>query len=502
MPGDRGVPDQSIQYSQLERGEGDRKGEMLPRCSGEGAGHSISYGKVLKGNRRTAILNGKILHADSINRSEIDDKKTKPLGDLHDFKLNSNNSDEVDKIVHFFNLYADNIIGTDSQDDVKDFFFNQLAPLDSQTFDRGTVSEETIRLLSEGYQESVPDSANQALEVGKLADKLGVKMLGQKGATGSIKLRDVKGKGVAIFKSMNEANDRVVRKIEKRAKSFFGITRPTQLLAGGQGTSKQVAEVVSYDLAENLGFKDIVPETVFGEVEGKIGSIQKFGKGFVEAKEQEKLINSDRFTPEAREKVMKMCVLDYLIGGLDTHAENWMVKVGFDENQEEIITDIIKIDNGNSFPERHPKVNDVVIRKNQFSWGTFPFAKNPPSDELKKMINNITVDEWHNALQGCRDNYEDKFKVNQNVRNGGMEEEYRNQQDYLKTFFNSDVEVSGKKRLKVLHKWANSKEGTLKELSALKSDAEMDEYINPPAPNMARQSRLSLRLSRIRRTFV
>jgi hypothetical protein len=281
----------------------------------------------------------------------------------------------------------------------------------------------------------------------------GIKPILNKGATGSRLFVDAKGKLIGVFKEMKPAKT-LKRTAEIGLKKLAGIARPTDYLPGKSEKAKYFAEKIAYELDRKLGF-GIVPETKTVVIDGKKGTLQlavehgnaEAKKVFATSKDEIKLDSGGLFL------VQKFFVLDYLMGNLDRHMENWMV--GVDKRNYLVLLDAI--DNGNSFPETHPTGADFQIRKNQYQWGAHPFSEMELSPEIREEIKKITPD---------------------SLRAFFAEQKALEKDDpFAPTFFSQKMIDNTIKRLEVLHKIADTAGSTPKMLSQLKSDAEMDAFL-------------------------
>lgn len=95
-------------------------------------------------------------------------------------------------------------------------------------------------------------------------------------------------------------------------------------------------EIAASSLAEILGFDDMVPTTTLRRQGTQEGSIQRFVGGAPEAADVEE---EKRF--DGPEDAGRAAAFDYLIGNMDRHAGNWLLKDG----------KLVLIDNGLAFPE-------------------------------------------------------------------------------------------------------------------------------------------------------
>jgi len=114
---------------------------------------------------------------------------------------------------------------------------------------------------------------------------------------------------------------------------------------GTSSLGAAISEVNSYRLSRAMGsgFDQLVPETAFREAEGMLGTIQR------EVPENGLLNKNLRQESDLREDYRKAAILDFVIGNLDRHEDNFLFGVerddeGYDNNR------IRLIDNSFSFP--------------------------------------------------------------------------------------------------------------------------------------------------------
>ena len=100
-----------------------------------------------------------------------------------------------------------------------------------------------------------------------------------------------------------------------------------------------IREAAASDVARILGMADLVPSTGQASIRGSEGSLQQFVPDAQPAHEAEESGRDIYGTPE---DAARAAILDYIIGNVDRHTENWMVRPD---------GKIVLIDNGLSFPE-------------------------------------------------------------------------------------------------------------------------------------------------------
>lgn len=121
-----------------------------------------------------------------------------------------------------------------------------------------------------------------------------------------------------------------------------------------------VNEVNAYRMAQVMGrgFEDLVPETVFREIKGRIGTIQR-----------EVLRNEDHHYSMVRDSRLmradyrKAAIFDFIIGNMDRHSDNFIFSPIPGQGLR-----IRLIDHSFSFPQGYGKgsVNDCYFSDNYF----------------------------------------------------------------------------------------------------------------------------------------
>lgn len=281
--------------------------------------------------------------------------------------------------------------------------------------------------------------------------------------------------GKAIYKDMTPKDLSLKRTIEISFKKLLKSVRPTELLPGGVPESKGFSEKVSYDLDREFKF-DLVPETNFinkpiGKgLQGDVGSLQIFLKPTEEELKEDpkaKYIEAKDFKPKIpptkEEKIIfqKFIILDYLIGNLDRHEENWMLLL----DKEGRIKKIGVIDNGNSFPERNPMGKDTNVLKNQYKWGEHPYSTYKFEQETVDFLQTITEEKLIDFLKSKK-------------------EELKGH-PHAETFFSDQMIQNSLERLRVMKEVVNTN-STPKALSQIKTGKAIENCLmNRSSPSQA-----------------
>ena len=241
----------------------------------------------------------------------------------------------------------------------------------------------------------------------KLAEEVGAKAISAKGATGTLILKGLSGKSLAVFK-LSESHVSWIVFVKNWFKANFGLGQLSFL--SRKKMAQPLAEKASYIVSRELGF-NLAPATERTEIGKKAGVFIIFIKNDKEEPFQEQAIsdvkqagqvvkterlkyqeaktaleqednfaNKTEYSPEELTTFQKFAVFDYLIGNLDRHTENWFVTIK-DEKLQKIKT----IDNANSFPKKLPRPGSRALH-NQYQWKNLGIAAQPWTDETKRFV--------------------------------------------------------------------------------------------------------------------
>lgn len=97
-------------------------------------------------------------------------------------------------------------------------------------------------------------------------------------------------------------------------------------------------EAAASELADALGFGDLVPATTTTSIRGRVGSVQDFSDGATAAAKM-----GDQEKYDGKHDLARAATLDYILGHSDRHDNNWLVKDG----------KLVLIDNGLSLPHTY-----------------------------------------------------------------------------------------------------------------------------------------------------
>lgn len=214
------------------------------------------------------------------------------------------------------------------------------------------------------------------IEKAKMAGQFGLVKASSKGLTGSYFVEWVSAKKTAdetlafskigVFKPDNK-NTTLKVKIQNLFKRIFW----GQLhYLSRKKRAQPLAELASYKTNQFLGF-DISPHVKAVTLDGKVGTMQKFIQGFEEAKDHVELFaDKNNFTTEGWRQYQEMTLFDTLIGNLDRHDENLLIK--FEDGK---IAQLKAIDNANSFPQKKVGRLIKIAAHNRYKWKRFAVSE-------------------------------------------------------------------------------------------------------------------------------
>jgi hypothetical protein len=236
--------------------------------------------------------------------------------------------------------------------------------------------------------------------------KLGEVGESEKGTTGTSLVFDYRKDGtkrlLGVFKPDGEYSPTSVR-INTYFKKQWGQLSHLS----NKPLAQPIAERVAYEASLFFGL-DSVPPSKLVEMNQIKGVFQLAVQTVVKTRENEQQSTKNIKLQEAKdfmtpsnnilndpnrefktsevEAFQRFALLDFLIGNLDAHEENWFVK--FDEERNEI-THIIGIDKANSFPSKNPQ-NRSGPGKNQYKWRDTPIAAKPFTEQMKILMGTLS----------------------------------------------------------------------------------------------------------------
>jgi hypothetical protein len=289
-------------------------------------------------------------------------------------------------------------------------------------------------------------------------------------------------KGYGIHKDADEADPasvplsiRAARTSELWLKGAVGLTRPTNFLAGESPYSKACSEVSSRNFADGFGFNNdkdhpLVPLTALvhepGKTDGPKGTFQEFVQGYELAEKVD--IDLNTLSKEEKLLFLKFIMFDFLIGNLDRHDKNWMIKI---ENGK--LVGIAAIDNGNAFPVKLPvdRFADSRVRKRQYEWRSHILANMKIDDETMNELrafarDNKITDEA--KLQSFVSQERDLFLASRDV----------DISNHANVFCCQEMRDMLALRAKGLQAWLDSETPTVGSLAALQSAQEIYTFLD------------------------
>lgn len=239
---------------------------------------------------------------------------------------------------------------------------------------------------------------------GTLAVDLGVGTVPtKKGIHGTLFVKSLEGKFLGVFKSI----DTPFTLKKKFGEVVDALHQNQRSLLNPSPYVYQCSEKAAYLVASQLNFKHLAisPVEIITLEENK-GAFLVFAKKVVEAKEiAQEIEGKVDYSEEELNRFQSFIIFDFLIGNMDRHLDNWMVK------WKSGIKKIVPIDNANAFPRFTPKLYQYGSWRNQYAWRKLKIARMNFTEETKnfvkmnlreeaveKMLAAIDADENINAL--------------------------------------------------------------------------------------------------------
>ncbi|MEC7839906.1 MAG: hypothetical protein VX777_07685 [Chlamydiota bacterium] len=303
--------------------------------------------------------------------------------------------------------------------------------------------EGTIDSEDSGYK------MRKAISKAKLMFMLNVGLSANKGATGSIVISWFGQKPIGIFKP-KKTNESTLESIVNWWK-YQLQTQVSHLKTAAMARPR--AEVAAHILDTHLGVGITCP-TVLTEFKGEIfkskllnGSFQLYARDTVEAAEIKAILDcKEEFHEDEIKNFQMMTILDYLMGDLDGHEENWLVKKG----KGCLIAKLYKIDNANSFIKSNPERAFLTDCK-QYVWSEWVIAEKEFVDCSKKLMLSLTSELIEQVIDNI--NHE------------------------LPLFLDEDIIRLLKQRARVLFTLASLEIATPKFLGQLQTDEEIEGFL-------------------------
>ena len=298
---------------------------------------------------------------------------------------------------------------------VSNFFFNKLAPLSENIYDRNQIQGKTLSVLRDTLTEenSQKNNAKKRSEFkeefldAKLATYLGVRPVKPSaGNSESYILKDINHRKVGIFKtstgdSLSRKSPFLPLRIRNNFLYFIGFGGSIFKHVAGKC---HISEVASYKMAKKIGSESI-PTTKIVNLDPlgykrkndnvtADGSFQLFVSNTVEAKE---FLNIDKnykkSTKLKKRRIEKklpkplaedLMINDVIEGNMDRHAENWLIQANKRKAKK-----IVLIDGGIAFSPTH--ADSIFEAHKLYRWATFKlkFAQKRFSPEAKIRIKEI-----------------------------------------------------------------------------------------------------------------
>jgi hypothetical protein len=215
----------------------------------------------------------------------------------------------------------------------------------------------------------------------RLALELGIQPNRNKGANGTTILHSTTGKALGVFKVGEKDAPFIIRIKNMFKRILFG-----QLSHLKSSPLIQPQTEVACFLADTFFGFHLTPPSKMTLLGKKKGAFQLFLKDYQEAKEKIDVFKNPKTKIiKGIDLFQKMAIFDYLIGNLDRHEENWLVKLT-EDGSEVSLQELKMIDNANSLMKKNPSVFNKIWIKSQYKWKHLPLAQQLFSPELKEFV--------------------------------------------------------------------------------------------------------------------
>lgn len=329
------------------------------------------------------------------------------------------------------------------------------------------LREDKQKASIEGMGDQEKKKTQRKIAKGGLAINLGRGVKANKGATGTLIIKDINGKPVGIHK-VSEKDVPLWTRIKNIIKSIFG----GQLSCLSKAHLAQPrSERAAYLVSRELGF-GVAPSSLEATIQNKVGVFQVFvnknkdrgavsdvkntvfelkkykkpltsiknGNGedqtlYPKGKDEDSYIEAEkevtkhiRMIDQVDKKGMfyeselilfqKFAIFDYLIGNLDRHGLNWLITVSPDKK----ITSIRAVDNANAFPKKQPAKNSSAA-KNQYAWKSFNIAEQEFTHIVKQFVkDNLNPDKIKNVIKVIKEDLKGNSEEDPGFLDNDMEE--------------------------------------------------------------------------------
>lgn len=215
--------------------------------------------------------------------------------------------------------------------------------------------------------------------------------INDKGATGSTIVSWFGKKKIAIFKP--EDKQQFISEV---------LTNQFKYLMGWQIShfkkalnAQPKAEVAAHIIAEYFGLEITCP-TKLVKLGLSKGSFQLWAQGMEEIQDIYNLLESaPEFHPKEVLFFQMMAALDFLLGNLDCHGGNCLIRTG---KGGILIDELRKIDNANTFIT-HNTTRKMITDSKQYVWNSLKIAKEEFCQEAKEIMLKMTEEAINEAVE-------------------------------------------------------------------------------------------------------
>ncbi len=275
-------------------------------------------------------------------------------------------------------------------------FFKAIAKNGSKVFQHHEISRDLQNILSPELAQlreqktdrtlacSISHRAQRKIAKAKLAMELGIEpACNDQGLTGSSICLSSSGKKIGLFKDLLTCGHSFRMKIQNFFRKIVGL-RGQVSICRNHGTIPALYAEVSASIVDQFFQINLTPVTKTVELGNKKGSFMVWANGHCEAS---KITFHPAPTSDELFLFQRMAIFDYLIGNLDRHLGNWLVKQEYGH-----IVSLATIDNANAFIEENPREGwcDYFVRRNQYLWKKIPYAAHPFDERARAIMNLMT----------------------------------------------------------------------------------------------------------------
>lgn len=271
---------------------------------------------------------------------------------------------------------------SDRSKEIRSIFFDVLGKLSENVFDRKWIEEDTELFLGESFIAAGRTSEERKnLRLRSKVDvalALGIRpTIDRKGANGSLIYWNCQGKEEAIFKPYKPHSLGWLKELG----ACLGIRSQESLIRKWGSEAIRYTDRAAFLLNKKFRLR-VSPIVSNTKLEGKEGALIFWEHGYRSGSQvMTQKIEADKYL----QNFQRLVIFDYLIGNLDRHRDNWLLKED---------GSVLAIDNTNTFPAGYitDGWQDYFVRENHYQWKRCPLAQKPFTEESREIMRNFTED--------------------------------------------------------------------------------------------------------------